>query len=76
VETFGDNHSRIYLDMIGTMAVSLALLDQATDALAECVLAVARRLRLTKGSNELVVAGGLLRGGDLFVNRLQDAVAR
>ncbi len=54
--------------------VSLALLNQGTQDLAECVLAVARRLGLAENSCELAVVGGLSQAGDIFIQPLRQAV--
>jgi N-acetylglucosamine kinase-like BadF-type ATPase len=53
---------------------SLALIQRGTQDLADCVLAVARRLDLADGPCELVLVGGLFRAGDIFVQPLREAV--
>lgn len=54
-------------------SVSLALIDQGAADLAECVLAVARRLGFTDGNCELALVGGLYQS-DLFLQVLSQAV--
>lgn len=55
--------------------VSLSLITQAANDLADCVLAVARKIHLVDASSELAIVGGLLQSGDIFVNQLQTAIA-
>ena len=54
--------------------VALKLIDQGTQDLAECVLAVAKRLGFASGSCELAMTGGLFRAGDIFEQPFQKAV--
>jgi N-acetylglucosamine kinase len=54
--------------------VALGLVDQGTQDLAECVLAVAKRLSFTASSCELAMVGGLFRSGDIFVQPFKNAV--
>lgn len=54
--------------------VALELIDQGTQDLAECVLAVAKRLNFTAGPCELAMVGGLFRAGDIFVQPFKNAV--
>jgi N-acetylglucosamine kinase-like BadF-type ATPase len=54
--------------------VALALLNQGTQDLAECVLAVARRLGLAETPCELAVVGGLGQAGDIFIQPLRWAI--
>lgn len=49
------------------------LLRQSANDLADCVAAVARKLDLGKAP-ELVLVGGLLRAGEIFVSLLREAV--
>jgi N-acetylglucosamine kinase-like BadF-type ATPase len=54
--------------------VSLRLIRQGTQELADCILAVARRLGMAAGPCELALVGGLFRAGDIFVLPLREAV--
>jgi N-acetylglucosamine kinase-like BadF-type ATPase len=54
--------------------VALGLIDQGTQDLAECVLAVAKRLSFTASPCELAMVGGLFRSGDIFVRPFKNAV--
>lgn len=54
--------------------VAQGLIEQGAQDLAECVLAVARRLGFTDGPCELALTGGLFRAGDTFTQPLKDAV--
>ncbi|MCB0114181.1 MAG: hypothetical protein KDD84_08820 [Caldilineaceae bacterium] len=57
-------------------AVAQQLLAQGVDLLADCVAAVARRLRMDGDTVEIALVGGLFQAGDLFVKPFADAVAR
>jgi N-acetylglucosamine kinase len=54
--------------------VSLRLIQEGTQDLADCILAVARRLGLAHGPSELALVGGLFQAGDIFVQPLKEAV--
>lgn len=54
--------------------VALELIDRGAQELAECVLAVAKRLGFTTGPCELAMVGGLFRAGDIFVQPFKKAV--
>jgi N-acetylglucosamine kinase-like BadF-type ATPase len=54
--------------------VAEGLIEQGAQALAECVLAVARRLGFTDGPCELALVGGLFRAGDIFTQPLKGAI--
>ena len=54
--------------------IALGLIDQGTQDLAQCVLAVAKRLGFTTGPCDLATVGGLFRAGDIFVQPFKNAV--
>jgi N-acetylglucosamine kinase-like BadF-type ATPase len=56
-------------------AVSLASIRQGTQELADCVLAVAKRLGLAGGPCELALVGGLFQAGDIYVQPFKEAVS-
>jgi N-acetylglucosamine kinase-like BadF-type ATPase len=50
------------------------LVRQGCDDMADCVLAVARRLGMDDGPSELALVGGIFRAGDLVLTPFADAV--
>jgi N-acetylglucosamine kinase-like BadF-type ATPase len=56
--------------------VALGLLRRGAEELAECVLAVARRLNMAEGVIEVALVGGLFQAGDVIRTPLNDALAR
>jgi len=54
--------------------VAIALIKKGMDALADCALAVARRLRLDQDESELALIGGIFSAGDIVLNPLKQAV--
>ncbi len=53
---------------------ALALIRQGCDEMAECVLAVARRLGMDAQPSELALAGGIFRAGDIVCAPFEQAV--
>jgi N-acetylglucosamine kinase-like BadF-type ATPase len=55
--------------------VAMELLRQGAEDMAECVLAVARRLNMATGPCELVLIGGLFQAGEIVVEPMKQAVS-
>ncbi len=55
--------------------IALELLHRGAEDMAECVLAVARRLNMAAGPCELVLIGGLFQAGEIVVQPMKQAVA-
>jgi len=53
---------------------ALALIQQGSEEMADCVLAVARRLGLDKGPSELALVGGVFQGGDVVLDPFTKAI--
>jgi N-acetylglucosamine kinase-like BadF-type ATPase len=56
-------------------AHALAIVKQGCDEMADCVLAVARRLDMGSGPCELALVGGIFQGGDVVLTPLSSAVS-
>lgn len=55
-------------------AAACDLINQGTQLLADCILAVAKRLGFDNGPSELALVGGMFKAGEVFKRPFQEAV--